>query len=320
MRQLAFIGAGDISLLHAEAIRNCANAELRGLWNYTPDLAREKAGKFGCRIYDSCERLLADPVIDGVFILTNLETHCDYACRAMEAGKHVLIEKPVGASLAELERMKACAEKNSVILMPGHNYIHEDGLRRTRELIDSGKLGDLVSIYIMYNIQHPEEVARRYPGVLRHILTHHSYILTFLAGDPETVSAMKSVVHYDEFEGEDLAMVNLKMKSGAIAHFCASFAADDNAGDPWSFLVKVIGTKGATRFSYRDWVENKPGVVHHHTYAAYEFHIRNEVDFFVNRCLANGEAPPSTIDDAITAQRIIEACETSVSEARHVRI
>lgn len=320
MKQLAFIGAGDISLLHAEAIKNCANAELRGLWNITADLAEEKAAKFGCRNYESCEQLLADPEIDGVFILTNLETHCDYACRAMNAGKHVLVEKPVGASLAELDQMKNCAEENGVILMPGHNYIHEDGLRRTKELIDAGKLGNLVSIYILYNIHHPEDVAKRYPGVIRHILTHHSYILTFLAGDPESVSAMKSVVHYDEFEGEDLAMVNLKMKNGSIAHFCASFAADDNAGDPWSFLVKVIGTEGATRFSYRDWVENKPGVVHHHTYTAYEFHIRNEVDFFVNRCLANGEAPPSTIEDAITAQKIIEACETSVAECRHVRL
>ncbi|MEM7011795.1 MAG: Gfo/Idh/MocA family oxidoreductase [Verrucomicrobiota bacterium] len=320
MKNIAFIGAGDISLLHAEAIKNCSGAQLKGLWNYTLDLAEEKATKFGCQIYDSLQQLLDDPEIDGVFVLTNLETHCDYACAAMNAGKHVLVEKPVGSTIAELEQMKACAAENGVVLMPGHNYIHEDGLQRTKELIENGKLGDLVSIYVMYNIHHPEEVAKRYPGVIRHILTHHSYILTFLAGDPEEVSAMKSVVHYDEFEGEDLAMVNLKMKSGAIAHFCASFAADDNAGDPWSFLVKVIGTEGATRFSYRDWVENKPGVVHHHTYSAYEFHIRNEVDFFVNRCLVNGEAPPSTIDDAIMAQRIIEACETSVRELRTVKL
>lgn len=318
MKHLAFIGAGDISLLHAEAIRKCPNARLKGLWNITSDLAEEKAAKFGCQIYDSPQQLLADPEIDGVFVLTNLETHNEYACLAMEAGKHVLVEKPVGASIAELKQMKASAEKNGVILMPGHNYIHEDGIRRTKELIDAGKLGKLVSIHIMYNIQHPEEVAKRYPGVIRHILTHHSYILTYLAGAPDTVSAMKSVIHYDDFQGEDLAMVNLKMKSGAIAHFCASFAADDNASDPWTFIVKVIGTDGATRFSYRDWVENKPGVVHHHTYTAYEYHIRAEVDYFVNRCLLTGEPPPSTIDDAITCQRIIEACEESVSSGRHI--
>ena len=131
---------------------------------------------------------------------------------------------------------------------------------------------------------------------------------------------MKSVIHYEEFDQEDLAMVQLKLQNGAIAHFCASFAADDNAGDPWSFAIKVIGTDGATRFSYRDWVENKPGVVHHHTYSAYEYGIRNEVRFFVENCVHAGEAPPSTIDDAITCQRIIEACETSVAEERHVKM
>ena len=320
MKKLAFIGAGDISLLHAEAIGQCPGASLKGLWNITPDLAEEKAARFGCQIYPTAEELVQDPEVDGVFILTNLETHCQFACLAMEAGKHVLVEKPVGVTLAELNQMKQCAETNDVILMPGHNYLHEDGLNRTKELIDTGKLGDLVSIYILYNIHHPEEVAQRYPGVIRHILTHHSYLLLYLAGSPESVSAMKSVIHYDQFEGEDLAMVNLKMRNGSIAHFCASFAADDNAGDPWSFLIKVIGTKGATRFSYRDWVENKPGVVHHHTYTAYEYGIRNEVRYFVEKCLGEQSPPPSTIDDAITCQRIIEACEESVEKSAHVRI
>lgn len=320
MKSLAFIGAGDISLLHAEAIRHCPEANLKGLWSIDGPEAEEKAQRFGCDFYPTAEELVSDPDVDGVFILTNLETHFHYACMAMEAGKHVLVEKPVASSVAELQKMKDCAAQNGVILMPGHNYIHDESIRRTKELIDSGKLGQLVSIYIFYNIHHPENVAKRYPGVIRHILTHHSYLLTYLAGSPESVSAMKSVLHYQEFEGEDLAMVNLKMTNGAIAHFCASFAADDNAGDPWSFLVKVIGTKGATRFSYRDWVENTPGIVHHHTYSAYEYHIRNEVRFFVDRCLGAGETPPSTIDDAITSQKIIDACETSVEEGRHVGI
>ena len=320
MKNLAFIGAGDISLLHAEAIRRCPNARLKGLWNVTDDLAKEKAALFHCEIYESAEALVNDPEIDAVFILTNLETHCEFACLAMNAGKHVLIEKPCGVNLAELEQMKACAEKNRVTLMPGHNYIHEDGVLRTKELIDTGKLGQLVSVYILYNIHHPENVARRYPGVIRHLLTHHSYLLLFLAGKVESVTAMKSVIGYEDHDGENLAMVNLQLKSGAIAHFCASFAADDNAGDPWSFAIKVIGTEGATRFTYRDWVENKPGIVHHHTYSAYEYGIRNEVRCFVENCLGTGEAPPSTIDDAITCQKIIEACETSVSEERHVRI
>ena len=321
LKRIAFIGAGDISLLHAEAIAVCPGAELVGLWSVDAALNAEKAARFGCRVYDSAESLVADPEVDAVFVLTNLETHTAYATLAMEAGKAVLIEKPVAPSVAELEQLKACAETHGVILCPGHNYIHEPSLHRTRELLHTGRLGKLVAIYIHYHIHHPEEVARRYPGVIRHILTHHGYLLGYLGGDehaPEAVSAMKSVVHYHDYQGEDLAMVNLRLKSGALAHFCADFAADDHSADPWTFIIKVIGTDGATRFSYRDWVENKPGVVHSHTWSAYGWHIREEVRHFVEESLGKGAAPLSTIDDAIMAQRIIEACEVSVAERREV--
>jgi predicted dehydrogenase len=318
---IGFIGAGDISLLHAEAIKHCDSARLAGIWSIDDSLNAEKSEAFNCSVYGSAEALVADPNVDAVFILTNLETHTQYATLAMNAGKHVLIEKPVAPSIEELEALKACAERNNVILCPGHNYIHEPSVQRTKELLDSGKLGKLVTIYIHYHIHHPESVAKRYPGVIRHILTHHSYILLYLAGEahaPESVSAMKSVVHYEAFEGEDLALINLRLKSGALAHFCADFAADDNSGEPWTFSVKVIGTEGATRFSYRDWIENKPGVVHAHTFSAYEWHIREEVRHFVEACIQKGAQPLSTIDDAITSQRIIEGCEASVAQKREI--
>lgn len=322
-KKIAFLGAGDISLLHAEAIDACPGAELVGLWSIDPKLNKEKAQRFGCRVHESAEALVADPEIDAVFVLTNLESHTAYATMAMEAGKAVLVEKPVAPSVAELESLKSCAEANGVVLCPGHNYIHEPSLHRTRELLHSGRLGKLAAIYVHYHIHHPEEVARRYPGVIRHILTHHGYILGYLGGAehaPVSVSAMKSVVHYEEFQGEDLALVNLRLKSGALAHFCADFAADDHSADPWTFVVKVIGTEGATRFSYRDWVENKPGVVHSHTWSAYGWHIRDEVRHFVEECLGRGAEPLSTIDDAILAQKVIEACERSVEERREVEL
>ncbi len=313
---IGFLGAGDISLLHAEAIAHLPTARLRGLWSIDAAQAAEKARAFGCQTYESAEALVADPEIDAVFVLTNLETHARYATLAMDAGKAVLVEKPVAASVAELEALKACAEKNGAPLAPGHNYIHEPALQRTRALLDAGKLGELVAVYILYNIHHPEDVARRYPGVIRHILTHHSYILLYLAGAPEAVSAMKSVVHYAEFQGEDLALVNLRLKNGALAHFCADFAADDHGGDSWTFMVKVLGTKGSARFSYGDWVENAPGPVHSHTYSAYEYGVREEVRYFVEDILGKGKAPLSTIDDAIACQKIVEACERSADGGR----
>ena len=317
---IGFIGAGDISVLHAEAIRQLPQADLAGLWNITDDLADQKCRLFNCKKYHSAAALIEDPDIDAVFVLTSLEAHHQYALMALEAGKHVYVEKPVAVTVQEMEDLRKAAAKSNVICMPGHNYIYEPGVMRAKELIDSGKLGQLVSIYVMYNIQHPEEVAARFPGVIRQILTHHGYISLYLAGAPKKVSAMKSVIHYKEIKQEDLAMATLQMHNGALVHWCASFAADDHAGDPWTMMIKVIGTKGATRYSYRDWVENTPAQVHSQTYSAYPYTILNADRYFIEECIIRGKQPFSTLDDAITTQKIIEAIETSIEEERHVGI
>ena len=318
--KVGFIGAGDVSGLHADAVRECSNAELAGLWNRTPEKAQRRAKEFGCKVYASPEELVSDPALDAVFVLTNLETHLQYTLMALEAGKHVLVEKPLGISIDEIQQMKEAAKKANRVCMPGHNYIYEDSIIRSRQLIQSGELGKLVQIYVLYNIHHPEEVMVRYPGIIRQILTHHSYILLYLGGAPASLSAMKATLHYEKLTREDIAMVNLRMANGALAHLCASFAADDHSSDPWTVVVKVIGTAGSTRYSYRDWVELKPGIVHSQTYSAYRYSILNEGRYFVDECLRNGLAPLSTVDDAIMAQKIVEACERSVEEERVIAI
>lgn len=314
--RIGFIGAGNISTLHAEAIQACPGAELAGLWNITPDLAEEKSRAFGCKIYPSAEALVQDPELDAVFVLTNLETHLQYTLLALEAGKHVLVEKPVGVTVDEIQQMKQAANRAGVICMPGHNYIYEESLIRSRRLIQQGKLGQIISAYVMYNIHHPEAVAARYPGVIRQIMTHHAYILLYLAGQPVSVSAMKATLHYQTISQEDIAMVTLRLQNGALAHFCASFAADDHSADPWTVLIKVIGQEGSVRYSYRDWVELKPGLVHSQTYSAYPESIMNEVRYFVEVCLRQGGQPLSTLDEAIIAQKVVEACERSAETGR----
>ena len=85
-------------------------------------------------------------------------------------------------------------------------------------------------------------------------------------------------------------------------------------------MIKVIGTKGASRYSYRDWVENTPAVVHSQTYSAYPYTIRSVGQYFLEEVIGNQNAPLSDLDDAITCMRIIEACDKSVEEKRHVSL
>ena len=250
---VGFIGAGDVSILHDRAVKKCPGARLVGLWNRSQDRAKHRAGEFGCKTYESPEALVNDPAVDAVLVLTNLETHLEYTKLALSAGKHVLVEKPVGVTVAEIEELKRLADSKKLVCMPGHNYIYEASMMRTRELVENGDLGRIVSCYAMYNIHHPEEVASRYPGVVRQILTHNSYILLYLVGRPKRLCAMKACLHYK-------------------------------------------------------------------TYTAYQGSVMNEVRHFLLDCLRHGAAPLSTMADAVTAQKMIEAAEQSIRDRTVVKL
>ena len=316
---IGFIGAGDVSLWHAAAVAAQPDAKLVGLWNRGRVRGAERARQFGCRLFDTAEELATCPEIDAVFVLTNLETHLHYARMAFAAGKHVLCEKPVAASTAEVLQIQQEAEKAGVLCTPGHNMVYEESVARSRRLVAEGRLGRLVSVYVLYNIWHSEERASTLPGIVRQILTHNSYCLIHLAGAPRRLSAFSASLHYKELRNDDIAMVIMEMENGALAHLCASFAADDLSTNPWTFTIKVIGTAGSTSYTYSDWVEARKGVSHTRTYTALQSTFDNEVRQFLDNVLHGGE-PPSTLRDAVLAQRMIEAIETSITEGRAVTL
>ena len=320
MINVGFIGAGDISLLHFEAIKKYEGAILKGIWTRTKENNVKKSKLYDCQSYDSAEDLINDTSIDCIFVLTNYEMHLYYAMMALEKGKHVLIEKPTAKNVREIEDILNLSIKKKLKCMPVHNYVYEESMYRTKDLINEGKFGDLVSFYMLYNIHHPENVTKRYPGVIRQILTHHVYTSMFLVGTPHWVSCMRSTINDGSVPQENLAMATMKMKNGSLAHLNASFAANDNSGDPWSFYIKIIGTKGASRFSHRDWIENQPGVVHHYTFSAYPYSIRNTSKYFLKDVLLENKQPLSSLEDAIICQKVVEACELSSDMNKFIEI
>jgi len=318
---IGFLGAGEVSVLHGRALRQIGDARLVGLWNRTPSTAAARAREEGCRRYDSPEELVRDPEIDAVFVLTNLETHLPLARLALEAGKHVLVEKPLCASSREVQQLIEIAGKSGKRCVPGHNMIHEESLRRARRLIRNGDLGAIVCCYVMYNIYHSDERAGTLPGVVRHLLTHPLYTMMFLVGRPARICGFTANRnHPRQPEKEDLASVLIELQSGGIAHLSVSFAADDLSPSPWTWTAKVIGTAGCTHYTYQDWVEVRKGISHSRTYTAYQETITNEDRAFVELCRRPGEEPPSTLEDALWAQKATEALERSLKEGRVMEI
>ncbi len=316
---IGFIGAGDVSLNHFKALEEGNGGKLIGLWNRSEERKLQRAKEFGCIPFNSPEELIGHPDVDVIFILTNLETHFQYAKMALEAGKNVFIEKPVGVNTIEIEEIINLAHKKNLICFPGHNMIYEDGIKRIKKLIIEERLGKVVSIYVLYNLFHSEELASRFPGVIRQIFTHNLYTLIYLGGLPDKVSAFKQMLHYKNLDKEDIAIANLKMKSGALAHICASFAADDLSSDPWTFNIKVIGTNGSARYTYQDWVESGKDQYHTKTYTAYQGTITNEVQCFLDICRYGGE-PLSSMQDAVYAQKTLESIEMSIEKEKVIDV
>ena len=114
----------------------------------TPSASSASATSFpGARAAGSFDELLADPELDAVVVATPVPTHAELARRALEAGKHVFVEKPLAQSVADAEAVVAAAAESGRTLMVGHLLEYHPGLVRLKELVDSGDLGDVHYIY-----------------------------------------------------------------------------------------------------------------------------------------------------------------------------
>ena len=100
----------------------------------------------GCPVEHDLDALLLDPRVQAVSIATPPRTHYDLARRALEAGKHVIVEKPLATSAVQAEELIEIAAEADRVLMPGHTFVYSPPVNKVRELIQSGKLGDVYFI------------------------------------------------------------------------------------------------------------------------------------------------------------------------------
>jgi len=309
---VAFVGAGTVAEMHGRGVASVPRARFIGAYDRDAGKANALVARFGGRAFESLEQLLSDRNVDAVHVLTPTAHHVSHAIASLQAGKHVLLEKPVAETQEEIGLLKAAAAQAGRVCMPAHNYIYAPSVRRARRLIQSGKLGDIASLWILYNIFHSEETAAIYGGVLRAVCNHHAYSLLYLLGRPRRVTAITSRVHYKQLPYEDQAMIVCEMASGAIANLWSSFAANDPSSDPWTVVYKILGTNGAVNYSWNE-AQFKDDGGPAWGMPCYEESFSEEIRHFISCCILDGEPPVSTLNDAADALSILQACERSVS-------
>jgi predicted dehydrogenase len=108
----------------------------------------EAAARFpDARATTRLDELLEDEAVDAVVVATNVPTHAELARRALAAGKHVFVEKPMALRGDDAEELVALAEERALVLMPGHLLLYHPGVLKLKELVDGGELGEILYVY-----------------------------------------------------------------------------------------------------------------------------------------------------------------------------
>jgi predicted dehydrogenase len=201
--------------------RNFAElAELVWLCDIDAECRAEVAQRYpAARVSASLDDVLADETVEAVVIATPVPTHYELARRALEAGKHVFVEKPPAMRAAEMEDLCDVAEERRRVLMPGHLLLYHPGVRKLKEIVDSGELGDV--LYVYGNRQNLGTF-RTNENALWSLGVHDLSVLLFLIDEePSDVRAHGSA--FLNSGVEDVVFCYLRFPSGKMAHMHLSW-------------------------------------------------------------------------------------------------
>jgi predicted dehydrogenase len=244
-----FIGAGAIAHFHARAVAAANGGTLVGVVSRTRSTAERFAGEHGMRFAsDDVGALLKQPGLDAVCITTPSALHLDPALAAIRAGKHLMIEKPLDATVEGTDQILREADEHGVRVGSIFQARFGDAARQVKAAIDAGRFGRLVlaSCYVKwyrtreYYTGWKGKLAEDGGGVIINQAIHGVDLLQWFAGMPSEVFAWTTQrVH--AIESEDTCVAALKFASGAFGTIEGTTAAWPG----WSRRIEICGENGS---------------------------------------------------------------------------
>jgi predicted dehydrogenase len=270
--------------------------------------------------------VIEDNEIEAVLIVTPVRSHFPLAMRAIEAGKHVFVEKPLAASSEECARLIEAAERASVTLMVGHTFIYSSPVRKIREIIDSGTLGEVLHISarrLNLGLFHSDI------NVVWDLAPHDISIILFLLGLTPTSVNCQGKAHITRGV-EDIANLSLGFSNGNFAAVTVSWIDPRKVRE-----ITIVGSKRMVVYDdleplekikiYDKSVEVPP---HYETFAEfqYSYHygdvtapylqltepLKVECQHFVE-CVRTGARPVTSGHEGLAVTRVLEASSLSLA-------
>ncbi len=206
---------------HCYLIGLAPGLELHGVSSRNPQTRKRIEAEQGCRAYAGLDEVLGDPAVDFVVLATPHDTHCELAVRTMDAGKHVVTDKPMCTTLQECDRMIAAGERNGVLLTVFQNRRWDSDFLTLRRLLDDGELGELRWLEMAWQVSRPPggwRGQREHGGGRLYDLGTHMIDQCMLIF-PQAVQSVYCRIHHDypEHDVDSHAMVVIAFEHGATA-------------------------------------------------------------------------------------------------------
>jgi len=244
------IGYGDLADKRVAAALKAANGgTLAGVWGRDFDKTRDFAQRHDiARAHESLESLLQSEV-GAIYVCTPPDSHAEYSCAALRAGKHVLVEKPMASSIAECERMVEAARENGVMLGVAYYRRAFPKMQKIKGLIDAGVLGVPTWVNIAshswFAPTHDDPKHWRVEksksggaGALADIGVHRLDLLDFWLGASRVLFSHRQHLVQD-YEVEDGASAVLELENGAPVHAYFSWNTQT-----WIDRFEIVGAEG----------------------------------------------------------------------------
>jgi len=273
------------------------------------------------------KEIVTDPEIDAVAIATPVHTHKRLAVEALENGKHVFVEKPMAGCIADAEAMVETAKKHELQLMVGHTFEYHAAVRKMKEIIDSGLLGDIYYI----NCQRLNlGIFQKDINVVWDLASHDiSVVLMLLEKEPNQVMSI-GTSHINP-SVEDVATTTLEFNNNIIAFIQTSWLDPNKVRK-----MTVVGSKKMLVYddiqaNEKIWIYDKGVEVpeRYDTFGEfnYSYHygdiiiprienkepLRSELSHFID-CIENGSRPITDGNNGLRVVKVLEAAQRSIAQ------
>ena len=347
--RLGIIGTGEMAHAHAEAYADMPGCELWSACDLRDRELREFGAKFGIRnCYRDAQAMLADPELDAVSVVTPDSSHAELNIAALQAGKHVLCEKPLAVNYDEAKRMLVAAQESGLRNMVNLTYRNAPCIQYAREIVSGGEIGEVVHVEAKYlqswlsskvwgdwrssptwlwrlSARHGSRGVLGDIGV--HILDFASYPLCEVGeGSEGGFAALGCTLKtFEEIKGRQLgeysldandsALIQAQFACGALGSIHVSRWATGRVN---SLYLGIYGTKGAIEIDLdQSWNilqlcddENKDRA---HWYTVHCPQTPSNFQRFVSS-IQTGQAEAPDFACGAKIQRVLDACFASASE------